>query len=401
MGRSDQPRGKSVNDDRANVECLLIADDLTGACDTAVQFVRRGLSCRVELKLSGHRAPAMSEVIAFNTNSRNDDVVQCRRKIEEAAGRCSHLKANIVFKKVDSTLRGNVGEEIATALRMFKCVAAIVAPAFPAMHRLVHDGILRWVDCSGGGQLDIRRLLAEQGLPREKLALMKPAGRNLVEFAADLNRQILDGKQLFIVDCDSQDDLCLAVASGLKLRHNLLWVGSAGLGMAVADHIAQPQNHKPVSVATDAPLIFAIGSTHLATARQRRALLDATESVEVKPGPETIEAARHALRAQRHLVVSIEEGGRSESSLRQFFASLEGIPVAAIFLTGGDTGKLVCDAIAAYSIDLRDEIAPGFPWGILCGGIFHGLPVASKAGSFGDEDALLRCVEFFAPRERQ
>lgn len=389
-----------MNDDRATVECLLIADDLTGACDTAVQFVRRGLSCRVELNLSGHRAPAMSKVVAFNTNSRNDDVVRSRQKIEDAAGRCSHLRANIVFKKIDSTLRGNVGEEIATTLRMFNCAAAIVAPAFPSMHRFVRDGVLHWVDCSGGGQLDICRLLTEQGLSPERLAGMKPAGRTVVDFAADLERQILDGKHLLIVDCESQDDLGLAVASGLKIPRSLLWVGSAGLGMAVADHIAQPQNRKPVSVATDAPLIFAIGSTHLATARQKRMLLDATESVEVQPGPETIGVARHALRTQHHLVVSIEEGGRSESSLRQFFAGLEGIPVAAIFLTGGDTGTLVCDAIAVHSIDLRDEIAPGFPWGILCGGMFHGLPVASKAGSFGDEDALLRCVEFFAPGGR-
>lgn len=383
------------------VECLLIADDLTGACDTAVQFVRRGLSSRVELKLSGRRAPTMSRVVAFNTNSRNDDVVGSRRKIEEAADRCSHLRANIVFKKIDSTLRGNVGEEIATALRMFNCVAAIVAPAFPSMHRFVHDGILHWVDCSGGGEIDIRCLLAKQGLSRENLALLKPEGRTVVKFAADLDRQIRDGKHLLVVDCDSQRDLCLAVASGLKLSRSLLWVGSAGLGMAVADHIAQPQNRKPVPVTTDAPLIFAIGSTHPATARQKRKLLDATQSVEVEPGPETIETARHALGTQHHLIVSIEEGRRSESSLRQFFAGLEGIPVAAIFLTGGDTGALVCDAIAAHSIDLRDEIAPGFPWGILCGGMFHGLQVASKAGSFGDEDALLRCAEFFAPGGRK
>jgi uncharacterized protein YgbK (DUF1537 family) len=380
----------------ANVECVLIADDLTGACDTGAQFVRRGLSCRVQLKLSGSRAPAMTEVVAFNTNSRNDGIVQCRRKIEEVAGRSSHLSANIIFKKVDSTFRGNVGEEIATALRMFKCEAAIVAPAFPAMRRLVRGGILHWTDCSGGGQLDIRCLLAEQGVSPEKLVLMRPAGRNLVDFAADLNRHMRDGKQLFVVDCDSQDDLHFAVAAGLKLPRRLLWVGSAGLGIAVADSVAKSQTHKSVSGVSDAPLMFVIGSTHFATVRQKRMLLAATGAVEVTPSVEAIGAARHALRDKRHLVVSIEQGGFSESSLRRFFASLEGIPVAAIFLTGGDTGTLVCDAIAAHSIDLRDEIATGFPWGILRGGMFHDLPVASKSGSFGDEDVLVRCVEFFA-----
>jgi uncharacterized protein YgbK (DUF1537 family) len=387
----------SVTGEQANVECILIADDLTGACDTGVQFVRRGLSCRVELKLSEPRAPAMTDVLAFNTNSRSDSIVECRRKIEEVAGRSSHLKANIIFKKVDSMLRGNVGEEIATALSTFQCQAAIIAPAFPAMCRLVRAGILHWVDCSGSGEIDIRCLLSQQGVSPEKLVLMRLAGRNLVNVASDLNLHIVNGKKLFIVDCESQGDLHFAVAAGIKLSHRLLWVGSAGLGIAVADCMAKSQTHKSVSAVTDAPLMFVIGSTHLATLRQKRTLLAATDAVEVTPGPETIGAARNALRDKRHLVVSIEHGRLSESSLRQFFDGLEGIPVAAIFLTGGDTGMLVCNAIGAHSINLRDEIAPGFPWGILCGGMFHGLPVASKSGSFGDEDVLVRCVEFFAP----
>ena len=117
------------------------------------------------------------------------------------------------------------------------------------------------------------------------------------------------------------------------------------------------------------------------------------------PSAETVEIARRALHDKRHLVITIGQGV-SEFSLRQFFDSLSGIRVAALFLTGGDTGTLVCNAIGAHSIDLRDEILPGFPWGILDGGMFHGLPVASKSGGFGDEDALLDCAEFFAPARK-
>jgi uncharacterized protein YgbK (DUF1537 family) len=77
-----------------------------------VQFVYGGLSCRVELNPFNHRAPAMTDVLAFNTNSRSDTIERCRRKIEELAVGCSGAKANTIFKKVDSTLRGNVGEEV-------------------------------------------------------------------------------------------------------------------------------------------------------------------------------------------------------------------------------------------------------------------------------------------------
>jgi D-threonate/D-erythronate kinase len=387
----------SVIGDAENVECILIADDLTGACDTGVQFVRCGLSCRVELNPSPYRTPAKADVLAFNTNSRGDTAVQCRRKIEELAVGCSGLRANAIFKKVDSTLRGNVGEEIATALRAFKCEATIIAPAFPAMRRLVRDGILHWVDCSGSGQIDIGGILAQQGISREQLVPMSSAGRDPV---AELNAHVLDGKQFFIVDCNSQHDLHFAVAVGTAISRRILWVGSAGLGIALADHMAKSGSRKSVSATTDVPMLFVIGSTHPASLRQKTTLLRATDAIEVTPTAKAVVFARRALRSKRHLIVNVERGAVGEFSLRQFFDSLIGLRIAALFLTGGDTGMLVCKALGAHSIDLRDEIEPGFPWGILDGGMFHGLPVASKAGGFGDADALLRCAEFFAPARR-
>jgi D-threonate/D-erythronate kinase len=362
--------------------------------------VRRGLSCRVELNLSEHRAPAMTDVLAFNTNSRNGDVVQSRQKIEEIAIGCSEFKAKLIFKKIDSTFRGNVKEEIATALRVFKCTAAIIAPAFPVMGRTVRDGILRWVDCSRDSQVDIRCLLEKQGISPETIATIRVAKQDFENSSSDLNGHIENGKHFFIVDSESQDDLQFAVAAGIKLVRSILWVGSAGVGIAVADHIAKSQIRKSTFATTDAPLMFVIGSCHLATLQQKRELLAGTNAVEVAPTPEAIDGVLRAMHDKRHVVVTIEHGNVSESSLRQFFAGLEGIKVSAMFLTGGDTGTLACSAIGAHSIDLCDEIAPGIPWGILSGGMFHGLPVASKSGSFGHQDALLRCAEFFSRRER-
>jgi uncharacterized protein YgbK (DUF1537 family) len=387
----------SVTGEPEDVECILIADDLTGACDTGVQFVRCGLSCRVELNLSSHRTPVEADVLAFNTNSRANTAEQSRRKIEDLAVRCSSLKANAIFKKVDSTLRGNVGEEIATALRAFQCEAAIIAPAFPATLRMVRDGILHWADCSGSGQIDICGILAQQGISREKLVSISSASRDPV---AELNAHLLDGKQFFVMDCKSQHDLHSAVALGTAISRRILWVGSAGLGIALAERMARSGSRKSVSAMADVPMLFVIGSTHPASVQQKAALLNATDAVEVAPTTEAVAAARRALREKRHLIVTIDREKVSEFSLRQFFDSLLGLRVAALFLTGGDTGLLACNAIGAHSINLRDEIEPGFPWGFLEGGMFHDLPVASKSGGFGDADALLSCAEFFASAQR-
>ena len=91
------------------LECILIADDLTGACDTGVQFARHGFSSEVWVDPS-HAVNQAAEVVAFNTGSRGDEITAARVKIRRIADLCSDIKPRILFKKIDSTLRGNVGQ---------------------------------------------------------------------------------------------------------------------------------------------------------------------------------------------------------------------------------------------------------------------------------------------------
>ena len=61
-------------------------------------------------------------------------------------------------------------------------------------------------------------------------------------------------------------------------------------------------------------------------------------------------------------------------------------------LTGGDVAAAVSAALGATAFWLEGEITPGIPWGVLEGGRLHGTPIATKAGSFGDDNALLSCI---------
>jgi uncharacterized protein YgbK (DUF1537 family) len=62
-------------------------------------------------------------------------------------------------------------------------------------------------------------------------------------------------------------------------------------------------------------------------------------------------------------------------------------------VTGGDVAAAVCAALGATALWLSGEISSGIPWGRLEGGSLHGSPVASKAGSFGNDNALLSCID--------
>jgi uncharacterized protein YgbK (DUF1537 family) len=73
-------------------------------------------------------------------------------------------------------------------------------------------------------------------------------------------------------------------------------------------------------------------------------------------------------------------------------------------LTGGDVAAAVSAALGATALWLSGEISSGIPWGRLEGGSLHGSPVATKAGSFGDDNALLSCIDLLTseltPRPR-
>jgi D-threonate/D-erythronate kinase len=378
---------------RADPECILIADDVTGACDTGVQFARHGLSSTVWLDPT--RVPStLAQVVALNTDSRCDEGTAAKAKIQQIASLYSEIKPGIILKKIDSTLRGNVGQEILATMKYFRRDCAIIAPAFPAMGRTVRNGILEWKDGSGAGSVDIGELLQQQGIPSQRIVRTGVSTQDAAGEALLGNMNANPG--MFIVtDCTEQKDLGILVSRAYHLRQRLLWIGAAGLGMALARKLGNSTPKQSATLSKDASVLFWIGSTHPVTQDQRDVFLKDSAGIEIVAEPGTLAIARRAIQEKRRLLLKIEREHTTSHSLDAFLNGLKDLAVAGMLFTGGDTAMLVCNCLGAYAIRLVDEIAPGIPWGNLCGGSFDGLPVATKAGGFGDRDALLRCEEFF------
>ena len=113
---------------------VIVADDLTGAADSCATFVSHGLSGAVTFDVGGTRAEAA--VIAVSTDSRARSTAIAVERVREAVrfATAFHDRA-LLFKKIDSTLRGHVGDEVRAAMEASNARVAIVAPAFPAMGR--------------------------------------------------------------------------------------------------------------------------------------------------------------------------------------------------------------------------------------------------------------------------
>ncbi|MDE2006951.1 MAG: hypothetical protein KGI51_10320, partial [Rhodospirillales bacterium] len=64
-----------------------------------------------------------------------------------------------------------------------------------------------------------------------------------------------------------------------------------------------------------------------------------------------------------------------------------------LFASGGETLRLVCDALGAAMLEVDGELSPGVPTSLMRGGRWHGLRVLSKSGAFGGTDWLARLLE--------
>ena len=125
------------------LKLAVIADDLTGANDAGVQFAKEGLKVQVLLGESGEeQEKELPDVIVLDTDSRAAIPDQAYERVRKAGGLIKRLTSSrpAVFKKIDSTLRGNLGAEIDAVMDELGFEWAAVAPAFPVNGRITVGG---------------------------------------------------------------------------------------------------------------------------------------------------------------------------------------------------------------------------------------------------------------------
>jgi uncharacterized protein YgbK (DUF1537 family) len=402
-------------------QLVIVADDLTGAADTGACFASAGFATVVPL--SGTTIPN-ADVVVISTESRDLDQAAAAEAVRSAliaiVGDRGDAGPRWIYKKIDSALRGHPRDELFAAMEATGARRAVVAPAFPAEGRTTvggrqHiDGVP--VESSGiggaGAVSDLLSLFArEQGAPVRLLDLATLRGR------PDALRRLLhdDSDGAVVADAETDDDLMRlgrAVAGG-RLP---LFCGSAGFARQLARALPLIRNTRPRSevVRESGPILIVAGSQHEATARQIQVLRESGVPI-VRPGqsliddPATpvdaavVQVSTH-LAAGRSMVLTTlgltpcPLGGHAVAArLAQIVAAPEvSSQVAGLALTGGDVAAAVITALGAKALWLEGEITPGLPRGALEGGRLHGSRVATKAGSFGDDNALLSCIDHLA-----
>jgi D-threonate/D-erythronate kinase len=389
----------------------IIADDLTGAADTGVQLARAGYRTAVAFRDAPIPPAEDLDAVALDTDSRAMPAGFAAKRVLEA-GRAVR-DARIVYKKLDSTLRGPIAAELAAALGASGRGRAVVAPAFPAAGRTTVDGVqlVRGVPVHETEAKDDPRTPVREGHVPTLLAAAFPSVVSLS--AGDLAdpaavRRALEDAVCVVADAARDEDL-EALVRAVPDPSEVLWAGSAGLAVALGRVYPGPRAGKTPPPPTPAHRVLVVVGSLSGVARgQLRSLEEhGCAAVPVRGSGadgEALGRAREALSGGACVALcsaddrTSSDAGDVVGALAEVAGALAGEGLFdALVLTGGDTAVGVARRLGAVGVRLEGEVEPGIPVGTLIGPSPY--QVVTKAGAFGEPGTLVNAVETLLDRK--
>nr|WSW65019.1 four-carbon acid sugar kinase family protein [Streptomyces sp. NBC_00995] len=373
----------------------ILADDLTSAGDGAAPFRRTGHEARILLSTPGAGALPVTGVTAVDLGTRLLDERAAAARTERAARRFAG--SALLFKTVDSTLRGHVAAEVRAAWTGSGRRAVVLAPAFPAEGRVTVEAV-QYVRGVPVHESDFARDPVHPVRCSHLTTVFPDAVVVGPDRAAELPGLIGRGA-LIVCSAATDGDLDRLVAAVPRLD-DVLWVGSPGLAAALARRCTRADGPvAPAPAPARRPLVV-VGSAHPATRRQLAALRARADARGVVVGHDPAPAVE-ALRALTAAVLIVQTPDERHApptahllarSLAAVVRTLAGERLTdALVVTGGETAATVFQSLGIDGLDLLDEPEPGVARGTPLGS--SSLPVLIKAGGFGDDEMLLRLCQ--------
>jgi 4-hydroxythreonine-4-phosphate dehydrogenase len=407
----------------SKLSVMIIADDLSGATDSAVACAERGLETVVVLGETSD--PGTAEAIAFDADTRR--LTSDAAAAETARFVRTHAKARggLLFKKVDSTLRGHVGREIAALLNARRHLIArpsgertiaVFAPAFPALGRTTVNGRQHlngipleetefWQREGIAGGASLLDMMSRADLESKLLSI-----ETIRSDADSIRAAMTDAAEqadVLICDAETEEDLAALAQASLEIAVDPVWAGSAGLigHLLDAADVSRQKPTLPQPMLSAGPLLFVVGSLSSVSRRQAERL--AKEDVVVL----AIEAAmlnnnaRPAALADRLaaalaagkdvLLLSTPQTALSPLDAGALSAALGDLVapharrIGGLFATGGETARAVLTGMGVTTLRPVAEIERGVPLSVAGGP--RPFPVITKAGAFGEVWTMINC----------
>lgn len=359
-----------------------LADDLSGALDAAAAFHRAGRQVRVLLSAEAWTEAGPGELIGLTTESRNSPPMDARNRVRAACQAARERGAVLVYKKIDSTLRGPVGPELAELLAQFPNHRVLLAPANPGVGRTVYQGQL----LVNGVPVDRTEFGRDPGSPSRTSRIAQILGE---EF----------GARVEIPDTHVESDLVAAVRRFEAAGKPWIGVGSGALARPIAERLPRTSESAGAwpDIANSGVLMIG-GSTHMVNRSQSAHLVTETGCASIELNLDRPAEAGRAVAvalgaAGAAVLLAPRERTDPAAALRATVdaavAAMDATGVRRVFATGGETAFALCERLGVNALTFLDEIEPGVS---LSTGRTRSdkLLLAVKPGGFGDLRTWLR-----------
>lgn len=428
----------------------IIADDLTGANDTALQFYTQGAKTKILLEGQRIQNPKdLTEVWAISTESRNCSADDAVLKVENAVKTFANdFNFEYYYKKIDSTLRGHIAAETLMMLDTLEYDAAIIIPAFPQESRITVGGYHLLKNIPIGRTeiaMDPHSPILESHVPSLLKSQLDEKSQNLVgtidlktvmngagPILIKINDCLKEGKKLIVADSTSITDIEQIALAIKKCDKKLLPAGTAAGAQVMGKFwLADINDDEPKESLTieKLPKFIVSGTATQITAEQIDKLekSDDYDNVNFIPlevrdilcGVDDELVSRIVTNLKSGITVCVHTShlitnfdGFSDDSLTaeltkeklasmitDFLADLtEQVlrEIRVILITlGGETSYKCCSKIKSTELKLVDEVAPAIS---LCSDINNQL-IVTKSGNLGNRSTLIDILNYFRCHE--
>ena len=425
-------------------QCIVIADDLTGANATGVLLTK--INFRTYTVMNAERLNlnilSQCDCLVYPTDSRSKPAQLAYNTVYNVAKLLNRPEVRFFSKRIDSTLRGNLGQETDAVLdALDNGAVAIVVPCFPEANRILVGGYLlvnsvplSRTEAAVDPKNPVRtsnaaELYREQSKYPVGSVRLEDLDRGTEAVAEKIRELGRSGVRSIVFDAVTQEDIeriaDAAAASGVPF----VAVDPGVFTATVARKLITPE-----TPARKKRILVAVGSVNGVAKAQTEQLLLSQNVLNVYINISEIlegESRRNAEIARvaekllsecgEYEVCSIIGNGilpekrvEFEPYMKKLNCSAEDLSgiindsfaemvhrilktdpsFQALYSCGGDITVAVCKRLQTSGLRLLDEVVPLAAYGTVMGGEFEGLKVITKGGMVGDEFALVTCVRY-------
>lgn len=414
---------------------IVIADDLTGSNATCSLFKKIGLRAASILKLQGDINYDV-DVISYSTASRGLDKEEAYKKVSEAIKILKNKDVLVYNKRIDSTLRGNIGTEINAMLdNLEDDRIAVVIPSYPDSGRivvnktmLVNGVLLENSDAGKDPKTPIKtscvESLIQKGIKYSSTYFTLSDIEQPIEEIVKKIQEAIKKSRVLIFDAVNNEDIIKISKAIIHSDINIITVDPGPFTLYYSKEL-QKKNH------LEKKILMVIGSVTATTKKQIEYILQEEDIFLVKMKVEDFFEKETCLKEIERVIAYIKKGIASydlflvttspigdekKADLQKLAENLnttveeiskiiantltetvvkilkETEKFEGVYSSGGDITIALLEKLKAIGVEIREEVIPLAAYGRLIGGDFPNLKLVSKGGMVGDEKTIKLCL---------